>query len=351
MRYVSNLLKVIGIPLMASCALLPGAPGALSQDNEAQQKVLSVKPSDADREAARQAKVVFRKAWSGHKVAASDSSKLIYRADNRRGNSVSRGSGDNSVRFAGDLTYQGGAFVEFTESHDIYMLPEGVCPVSVCWGDPERFLRDFGKSEFAHVTDQYVGQHASNRYTLGQNFNVPYTPPAKPFTDADMQAVGHSVAAVTGRTGYGHIYHVFLPAGQDECFDATFSVCASNFFCAYHSSVDFQDIGHVLYSIEPYTNVPGCQVRPGTPNGTLIDTTNDVLSHELTETITDPDGTGWWNTTSGSVFGQEIGDECVFILFEGNNVFSDPAIISVQGRKYALQPEYSNSAHGCVAER
>jgi hypothetical protein len=37
-------------------------------------------------------------------------------------------------------------------------------------------------------------------------------------------------------------------------------------FCAYHSSVDFSDVGHVLYSVQPYQNVPLCQVQPGTPN-------------------------------------------------------------------------------------
>jgi len=30
------------------------------------------------------------------------------------------------------------------------------------------------------------------------------------------------------------------------------------FFCGYHSSADFKDIGHVLYTVEPYQNVSGC---------------------------------------------------------------------------------------------
>ena len=51
----------------------------------------------------------------------------------------------------------------------------------------------------------------------------------------------------SGDAGYGHIYHVFIPPGQDGCFDATFTVCASNVFCAYHSSVDFTDVGPSLY--------------------------------------------------------------------------------------------------------
>jgi hypothetical protein len=85
--------------------------------------------------------------------------------------------------------------------------------------NPEGFLRDLGKSEFIHVTDQYVDRESDNRYTVGQRAFVPYTPPTVPFTDNDMLAVIHAVASVTGETGYGHIYHVFLPQGQDECFE------------------------------------------------------------------------------------------------------------------------------------
>lgn len=108
----------------------------------------------------------------------------------------------------------------------------------------------------------------------------------------------HAVASKEG-SGYGHIYHVFLPPGQDECFSHPSKVCYSPddpktfVFCAYHSSVQFKDIGHVLYSVEPFQDVPGCSVRPGTPNGQLADSTNNSLSHELFETISDPDGNTW----------------------------------------------------------
>lgn len=149
---------------------------------------------------------------------------------------------------------------------------------------------------------------------------------------------------------------MFLPPGQDECFDSTFAVCYSpdNFdtfyFCAFHGSVDFGDIGHVLYSIEPYQNVPGCQARPGTPNGQLVDSTNSVLSHELFETITDPDGDAWWNSTANGIFGEEIGDECSFIVFTSTNAYFDPFVYKIDDKLYATQPEYSNTRPGCAVQ-
>jgi hypothetical protein len=348
MRTVCILARTIAIPTLAGALLFLVAAGAHAQSTDQQQKQITVKPTDVDNQAAKHATVVFRKAWTGTRPKEVAESKLTFSAGKvERGESSSHEIGDNPPRYPGDLSFHGGAVVEFAESHAIYLLPNGKCPIAVCWGNPEGFLRDLGKSEFIHVADQYVDLESFNRYTVGQRAMVPFTPSVISFTDNDMLAVIHAVASVTGQTGYGHIYHVFLPQGTDECFDSTFKVCASNVFCAYHSSADFSDIGHILYSIEPFANVVGCQVKPGSPNGSLVDSTNDVLSHELIETITDPDGTGWWNSTGFGMFGQEIGDECVFFF---PPFYSDPAIINVNGKVYALQPEYNNRQHACTAD-
>ncbi len=345
MRPLPKFLRALAMPVLAGCGFLMAVTGAWAQSGTANPKDLQVQRTEADTTAANEATLVYRKASKGHKSKAVDASKLVTRGpDHNDGDSGE--TEDAQVRYPDDLQYHQGPVVDFAQSHNIYLLPGGNCPIATCWGNPKKFLRDLGESEFIHVTDQYVGQHASDRYTVGVGASLSYTPPATPLTDNDMRAVVHAVASLIGDAGYHHIYHVFLPPGQDECFDSTFTTCASNVFCAYHSSVDFKDIGHALYSVEPYANVPGCQVRPGTPNGTLVDSTNTVLSHELIETITDPDGTAWWNSRDNGSYGQEIGDECQFLL---PTFFSDPAIISVEGSKYALQPEYSNAAHGCVA--
>lgn len=315
-----------------------------------------------DKTAAHQATNLFRNAQPANTAHGTTSrgqgERLTLRSS--LGKSASDASAGSSVRggvrYPGDLTFQGGTVVDSAESHPIYLLPNGRCPISQCWGNPEGFLRDLGESRFIHLVDQYIGLRASQRYTLGDRTKVSYTPPGTPLTDNDVEAVVHAIAAAAGQTGYGHIFHVFLPPGQDECFDSTFTVCYSPdnvntfFYCAYHSSVDFPDIGHVLYSVEPFQDVPGCRVRPGTPNGQLVDSTNDVLSHELIETITDPDGTGWLNSTGGGMFGQEIGDECVFLIFSSTSIFldSDPFIYKIEDHTYATQPEYSNAAHGCA---
>jgi hypothetical protein len=319
-------------------------------------------PSNYDHEVARQAKSTHHatpaKTERGDALRSTQSpGKLAGLAKSNAGTASALNNG--RPRYPGDLEYHGGAVLEATESHAIYVNTSSACPAPSCWGSPETFLRDLGNSDFIHIVDQYIGLNSDSRYTVGSNAKVTYPVTAGvPMTDNDVLAIVHFVASQTGQTGYGHMYQVFLPPGQDECFDSSFSQCYSpdNFavyaFCAYHGSVDFSDIGHVVYSVEPYQNVPGCFVRSDTPNGPKTDGTNSTLSHELIEAITDPDGDGWWNHLDNGVYGEEIGDECSFLAFSSTGSFLgfDPSNVRLDRHNYAIQPEYSNNGHACLTK-
>jgi hypothetical protein len=259
------------------------------------------------------------------------------------------GGGKGGNRYPADLTYLGGPVVTSMQSHTIYLNPTSTCPAVSCFGDPITFLSDLGKSRFVHIIDQFTGSTADNRYTVGTNYIANYPAAPSILTDADIQLVVSSAVAFSNLYGYGHEYHVFIAPGTDECFDSTYTQCYSPdnppsfYFCAYHGSFDLAGYGHVLYSVEPYQNVPGCSDTGATPNGTLADSTNNVLSHELFETITDPDGSAWRNITDNALYGSEIGDECSFI----NTTGFDPSVWHVGSRTYATQPEYSNILHTC----
>lgn len=340
----------------AGALILIGLAPAYAETNSSAPVALKV--TEADKAAVSTATRVHRRARSvlgtesGEVAAARQESLSSAQARALANASGSRSGEGGAVRYPGDLHNFGGPTVHSAKSHDIYVNPSAACPASVCWGNPEQFLRDLGLSNFIHVTDQYTGLSSNHRYTLGTIFEAFYPPRTPAFTDDDMLAIAHAAAAISG-SGYGHIYHLYLTPGTDECFDNTFSVCyspdiPSTFaFCAYHGSVDFSDIGHVLYTVEPYQNILHCWVEAGTPNGRLIDSTNDVLSHETIETITDPDGDGWWQYYGGGMVGEEIGDECVFLSRIGDHS-STPFVYRMEDRLYATQPEYDNSAHGCT---
>lgn len=356
-----SLRRFLATSAAATCIALVGSVGLEAQ---------SVNPSAADYAAAAATTNVHRHALPAMTPAGQAMSAIALSGPHTPSAALAPAAAapdSGGPRYPGDLTYLGGPVVVSMENHAIYLHPKGGCTIAGCWGNPQGFLRDLGKSDMIHIVDQYTGSTANNRYTVAEEAtNVNYNPPAKPFTDTDMLALIH--AAVVSRadddhhfqTGYGHEYHVFLPPGQDECIDSTYSVCyspdipSSFAFCAYHGSMDFSDIGHVLYSVEPYQNVLGCSTRPGTPNGELIDSTNDTLSHETFETITDPDPpSGWVEVFNFSLNGQEIGDECVFLFFvpNGNNpplLYGDSSNVTLNGNKYAIQPEYNNAAHACT---
>jgi len=268
---------------------------------------------------------------------------------------VARSSG-SGARYPGDLQYHGGKTLTSTQQHSIYVYASTGCStVATCWGNPDGFLTDLGKSGFIHVTDQYTHQSSNGRYTVGASYHTTaLTPLASPLTDLDMQALVHNAAALGKQSGYGHMYNIYLAPGIDVCFDSKFAICyspdnaATWSFCAYHGSADFADVGHVIYSVEPPQNVAGCSVKPGTPNGTMIDSTNSTLSHEVFEAITDPDSNGWWNSTNSGNLGQEIADECQFRVTIAQKTFGDTSSVKLNGRAYATQPEYNNTAHACT---
>jgi hypothetical protein len=259
-------------------------------------------------------------------------------------------------RFPGDLQFQGGATLTSTAFHSAFVNTTSTCPPNSCWGDPIGFLNDLFRSNFIHVMDQYTSAHADGRYTVGINFAVTYpVTSGVPLTDQDMRAIASTVESAVG-SGYGHMVHVFLAPGQDVCINPYICFSPDNpstfYFCAYHGSFDSNN-QHIIYSVEPWNDVPGCQMESGTPNGQLADTTNYGVGHETIEAITDPDpGSGWLNRLSLSLFNAENADECVFFApgQTGSNFYwyFDPSIVRLNGKLYAVNPGYSNSAHACA---
>ena len=48
------------------------------------------------------------------------------------------------------------------------------------------------------------------------------------------------------------------------------------------------------------------------------------------------------------MYGDEIGDECSFVVFTTTNAYFDPFVFEMNERLYATQPMYSNQFHGCA---
>jgi hypothetical protein len=350
----SNLFTMKFAVVAAAIATLVAVIPAQAQSSSPDELTLQLTP--ADRSAALGATVGVHHALPANTAAGRTlrARQIAERGPVQSGSSVAP-AGRTILQYSGDVTYEGGHVLTSAVSHAIYLQrqPGGNCAIATCWGDPEGFLRDLGNSDFIHVIDQYIGLPDANRYTVGFHATVQYASQAAPLVDSDIVAFVHAVAAQSGASGYGHIFHVFLPPGQDECFDSTFSVCyspddpATFYFCAYHDYADFPDIGHVIYTVHPHANVLGCQVQPGTVNGELVDSTDNTLNHETFEAITDPDLSAWRNADADYLDTFEIADECQFYVILDGQGYGDVPTFLIGAHRYSVQLVYSNVQHAC----
>jgi len=200
-----------------------------------------------------------------------------------------------------------------------------------------------------HVTDQYTGLTTNGRY-IGSAFNVNF-PIFTILNDNDILGIVHLGAKAANLSGLGDIYHIFLPRGVDVCINRT-SLCYApdipslHTLCGYHTSVKFSDIAQtVYYTVEPNQAVSGCVVAQSptaSPNGALVDSTANLLSHELFETITDPDAeSSFLVRRTTQELGAEVADICEVVGFRYPDSF-------IGARFYRIQEEYSNTYHACA---
>ncbi|MBV9272196.1 MAG: hypothetical protein JO165_13965 [Candidatus Eremiobacteraeota bacterium] len=255
--------------------------------------------------------------------------------------------GTRSRVYPADMTYFGGPVVREAKIYNLYVLPNGAKSFA---GQPQtdNFTGRLDHGQLIHVLDQYVGATFSGRYPFAKSFFISYAA-FTTLADNDVLAIVHAGAAAAKDGSYHAIFNVFLPQGVDVCFtgvadcNASFTSPAPS-FCAYHASVDFADTQHhILFTVQPYQVLDFCgqPLQPGmsdSPNGLQQDSTESTLSHEISETITDPDPISGWFTDNVGVSG-EIGDLCAYL----------PQVMTNAGKQDYLQREYSNKQHACVA--
>ena len=124
-------------------------------------------------------------------------------------------------------------------------------------------------------------------------------------TDGQLQSELTRLKGTNGLTfDLSHIYPIFL-APDVETYQADGVSNSVNVFCGYHG-VFTSGTSTAVYGNEPWSNGDGCGSGED-PNGVLsADTAIDVLSHEVSEALTDPTDNRAWNDSVG----YEIGDIC-----------------------------------------
>jgi hypothetical protein len=162
--------------------------------------------------------------------------------------------------------------------------------------------------------------------------------------DSQLQTeLAKVIAAHHLPTGLGTEYFMYFPSGVTTCTSIASAECSGTIYCAYHSSFG-SGASTVLYANMPYDGVSGCESGEA-PNGdTGADSELNVTSHENIETITDPLGNAWLDSS-----GQEIGDKCNFTFGSPLGGATGAEYNEQIGPgNYYLQEEWSNAVGGCA---
>jgi hypothetical protein len=276
---------------------------------------------------------------------------------------------------AGPLLYHGGPIMPKVTLFTIYWLPSKLPngqPATMVSGYQtilNNVAADYVGHDLSSITTQYY-QTISGKTTyvsglpsevlgtgsLGGTYvdTDPYPAsickmPAFPgncLDDAQLQAELLKVLKLRGWTaGLDRMYLVFTAKGLGSCMDAAGKSCDTpgSGYCAYHSHTTLSGVP-VIYGNMPYANPVGCSGTKSSPNNNVdADTESTAVTHEVSEAITDPEGTGWLTAK-----GNEIGDLCAYNY--GTNTYDGGKANQFwNGHYYEVQREFDNHLYYALA--
>ena len=238
---------------------------------------------------------------------------------------------DNATRTANTagvnqygIQYHNGAIMNSAGGVNVYIIWYGSWGADTAKTILPTFLSGLNNSPYFAINTTYadaagtaitakvnvLGQYSYDTNTLGTSLS-----------DANILSLAKGslgLGTIPSTVDSNALYFVFTAPGISE---------SSGFltaYCGWHSSemMDYLNTSP-LPAVAPATNMKYSFVGdPGTNNACIgqsqttyspnsnvgADAMASVVAHELEETVTDPDGTGWWNSTTG----QENGDQCAW---------------------------------------
>ncbi|HZE03835.1 MAG TPA: hypothetical protein VE127_01340 [Solirubrobacteraceae bacterium] len=163
-------------------------------------------------------------------------------------------------------------------------------------------------------------------------------------TDSQLQAEISKVIKNQGwKPNSSTEFFMFTAKGIGSCDGSS---CSFSQYCAYHSWIG-SGSNATIYANMPYADtVPSACDAGQHPNNDDADATINVTSHEHNESITDEQGSAWYDRR-----GYEDGDKCAwnFGTALGLTAYGQYNQV-INGDDYYLQQEWSNHSSGCVLQ-
>jgi hypothetical protein len=210
------------------------------------------------------------------------------------------------------------------------------------------YLSSIGGSPHFNInTTYYQGtttkSYVSNSHTLGGQTTVAY-PYGTALTDANIKSIV-SDAIVGGKlpSDTHGVYFVLTSADVNE----TSGFCTQ--YCGWHThgTIGGADIKYSVVG-NAARCITSCAAQSTGPNGNAgVDGMLSVITHELEETVTDPDLNAWYD--SG---GAENGDKCAWTFgTESTAANGSKYNMTLGGKQYLIQRNWDATLQACAMSR
>jgi hypothetical protein len=191
------------------------------------------------------------------------------------------------------------------------------------------YLSTISSAPLNTVTNQYFVAPAKNQMTYSGTYSdTSSTPPTTAPTTASILSEVYRAVVTLGKG-------TIDPAGLYMVYTNNFPSRAN--YCAWHGAGSVNGKSFTI-AYQPYLgSMAGCAasyMSSYTVGSQIVgvDSVANVASHEIYETITDPQLNAWFDSS-----GAEIGDKCAWYFG------------STKVGAYSVQTEWSNSAKACTA--
>jgi len=201
------------------------------------------------------------------------------------------------------------------------------------------FAQNIGGSPYFNINTTYTngaGTAVSNSCSLATQANDSYSR-GKNLSDNDVLAI----VAAQNPTDTNGVYFVLTSADVNE----SSGFCTQ--YCAWHASANINGRDIKLGFIGNPDRCPSsCSVQSNSPNGNAgADAMASLIAHELSETVTDPDGNAWYDRR-----GEENADKCAWNFGQvhptGNGSYAN---VHMGSRDYLIQQIWVNASGGFCA--
>jgi len=240
--------------------------------------------------------------------------------------------GDNNILLP--MIYRNGPLLE---TPSIFLIWYGY------WEESDKvIIRDFlygiNGSDYLKINSLY----STDLYKISGKFNfVPLENEINDNYSHGKKITDKNILDIVRKNSDGNPETIYFVMGGEDVMEIS-GYCHR--YCGWHS---FFETLKYSFIANPRTCMDQCSVQTNGPNKGNIDAMLSVLTHELSETITDPNFDGWYDSK-----GLENSDKCAWTygeLQKRGNYFFNLTLPSQNGtRDYLIQRIFNPESRTCV---